>query len=266
MAWARPRCRAARGPCAGAPRPGRALGPWPVLRAGVVAVWIVRSAPVRTAPGVWIAWSGHRRHHLRRQPVEEGPRPCAVGVAARARRSWSGRLGGARRGRRRRARAPAGRARRARRGGGARRRRARTGRLPRAAASRARVRVRAAPRGLRDRAARGARRRLPARHHRRARTPTRRCRSRASSTPAWWATISSAPCAPLWRTPSTTTRDARVRRLPRSAVTPSTDWWRRSYCLACFRSFWSSVHERVLTTSSELSHARRAVATPQRMF
>ena len=57
--------------------------------------------------------------------------------------------------------------------------------LPRAAASRPRVRHRPAPRGLRDRRPRGARRRSDARHHARRRGPIRRCPWPAGLTPGW---------------------------------------------------------------------------------
>ena len=123
----------------------------------------------------------------------ERPRACRTSCSSRARRR------GARDGR------PAGR-----RGWRARRRCARRSeRVPRAPAPRARVRVRAAPRGLRHRPARGARRRLPCSSARRRPGPTRRCRSRARSTRGSSAMTSRGRCARRCTIRRPTTRRAR---------------------------------------------------------
>ena len=121
---------------------GLAEAPQPRADALVVPVPVAPSGPPRRAR--------HRRDHLRREPGEEGarPRPGRMGARAAAGR-------GAARGR---ARPRTG-------GGRALHRDAAARRVPRTAAARARVRLRAPARGLRDRPARGARRRLHARHH-----------------------------------------------------------------------------------------------------
>src|SRR3954452_22522294 len=111
-----------------------------------------RASGGRTDPGGAVRHrrrAHHRRDHVRRQPGEEGPRPRAGGVGNRA--TWR------REPRRRRNRARAGRPRRGQSGA------ARARDIPRAPAPRARLRHGAAARGLRDRTARGARRRLRAR-------------------------------------------------------------------------------------------------------
>ena len=79
------------------------------------------------------------------------------------------------------------------------------------AAPRARVRDRAAARGLRDRAARGARRRLRARHDAARRAPTPRCRSRARSTRGSSRRTSPARCAPRCDDAGARVRRARDR-------------------------------------------------------
>ncbi len=122
-------------------------------------------------------------------------------------------------------------------------------------------------RGLRDRPARGARRRLPARHHPRARSlrgaadrprarpatgrrgPRRRAACRAGG--------SACPTTPR-------ARGEALRPFSRASGRPAR---RRAATAApaCLASR-SSGHGRVLATSAAVSHARRAVATPQRMF
>ena len=71
---------------------------------------------------------------------------------------------------------------------------------------------------------------------------------------------------PLCAIRSPATASVRSRSSCRSAARRSTGWWPSSYFRACLRSCCSSGQVRVLTTSSRVSHARRAVATPQRMF
>ena len=58
---------------------------------------------------------------------------------------------------------------------------------------------------------------------------------------------------------------ALARRSRHFAALRSTGSSPRSYCRACLRSFENSAHGRVLATSAAVSHARRAVATPQRI-
>ena len=94
----------------------------------------------------------------------------------------------------------------------ARARHARPRRLPRAAAPRAHLHRRVAARGVRDRPARGARRRRDARQQPRPRRATRRSSSRARSTRGW-----SAPISPPRSAPRSTIR-ARLRRGGRAAA------------------------------------------------
>ena len=141
-------------------------------------------------------------------------------------------------------------------------------RVPRAAAARARVRVRASPRGLRDRPAGGAGRRLHARHARLRPVPTRRCRSRARSTRGSWARISQRRCARRSTTPPPGYAERALRGA--RAVPPRRGRPARRRAAtaapACRSSRAARASGRVLATSSAVSHARRAVATPQRMF
>ena len=132
-----------------------------------------RRAGAGRAPSGPAGGARHRRDHLRRAPREEGPRPRARRVGARrgaTARSWSSPASTRRAGGDALA-AACGRLRGA---------SLLARRLPRAAAARARVRHGAAARGLRDRAARGAGRRLQARHDRRA-GAVRRAAARARS-------------------------------------------------------------------------------------
>ena len=189
--------RSSAGACAAAPLllPLSASARWleaPPLPARARSARSCSRSPVE--PSGPAARAGHRRDHLRaRNPRKKGLDRVLAAWRARGR----GRGDGEELARRRRAARRAER-RRARCARGA--RRASAGRCAsaeyRALLRRARVFVvRAAPRGLRDRAARGARRRLPARHARRRRGPTRRCRSRARSTRGWSARTSPALCA-----------------------------------------------------------------------
>ena len=111
------------------------------------------------------------------------------------------------------------------------------GRIPRAAAPRPRVRVRAAPRGLRHRPARGARRRLPAGDHARA-WPVCGASARPRARPAARERRSRrARCAPRCPTRRRTTRRARPTRSCRSRARRSIAWSPSSYLRVCLPSF-----------------------------
>ena len=200
---------------------------------------------------------------------QEGPRPRARRLAARCARRRAARscvVAG-----RRRERAARRRARSRRRAGRARRRARSPPEEYRALLRRARVFV-CAPRreDYGHRPARGARRRLPCSSRRRRPGPTPRCRSRASSTRAWSATTSRRRCAPrsTTRSPDYAERALRgaraVQRARRSTGSSPSELLPRLLALALLRA--RAQRARVGDVARRVSHARRAVATPQRMF
>ena len=191
-----------------------------------------------------------------RQPAQEGPRSRARRLA-RSATPWRGT------GRRRTERQ--GRA------GRALRRKPAARRVPGAPAPIARVRDRPAARGLRHRAARGARRRLPRRHDSGSRTVRRAAAAaKARLTLRLRRHRPGYPGRTRRRISDLAAAGAGRDRARSGGSRPPTPSWPRSCCPRCCpsrdrASASSSSQGRVLATSSAVSHARRAVATPQRI-